>query len=181
MSIFRSRAAAFVLAAVCVAGSMALNTRVKLGAECRKVEDSFYSTGTNVKSIDARLDQRADAANGAWTIAVKYGAAEAADLSTARQVLLDARENRDIPAMYDANEALSTAFAAVQTALSTSDLAVNDQSALADYATAFAGAQKMIDESTYNSAAQDFIRSADAFPANVLAALSGVELPELYQ
>lgn len=83
--------------------------------------------------------------------------------------------------MYDANEALSTAFAATQTALSGAALSENDQSALADYASAFAGAQKMIDENAYNGTVRDFTdKTLEAFPASVLAPVFGVEAPKTY-
>lgn len=182
MNFFRSRAAALVLAAVCVCGSIVLNTRAKLGSECQKLEDTFYTSATNVKSIYSRLDQRADAANGLWTIAQKYGDTSAAALSTARQVLVAACENRDIPSMYDANAELDAAFTACLTALGSSGLADNDKSAVRDYADTFAGAQKMIDEANYNSDVRSFVQKTyGVFPADVLASISGVDAPALYE
>ena len=182
MDFFRSRAGALALTVVAVLGSLLLNTRVKLGNACQKTEDAFYTSETSVKSIYARLDQRADAANGLWSILQKYDADAASRLSLARNVLVDARAARDISAMYDANEALQTAFDTALAALNAQTLSAGDQSAVSDYETAFSGAQKMIDENGYNELTRAFLQKTyDVFPARLLASLTGVDAPELFE
>ncbi len=176
MGFFKNRAVAVILAVIIIPLAVLLNVRVKLGAECRSVEDTFYvSAGSGAKCIYHYLDSRLDAANGLWTLAEQSGADGADELAAARQALLDAYEAKDIGAMYDANSRLETAFAAVETALEDSD-------GKSSYVTTFDGAQKMIDESGYNAGVYSFrTNTLERFPADLLASIAGVEGPTAFE
>ncbi len=181
MKLLKSRLFAAALAVAVVCGSTLMNTSVKLGERSQEAEDSFYSDVSGSRSVYTRLDERLSAANGLWTIAEGKHNGAAIDLSGARSSLLDAMEDRDISAMYDANAQLQSAFDAAVAALSVRELTDSESSAMEDYVTAFAGAQKMIDESNYNAGVLEFERSTlNKFPASLLAPIVGVEGPELF-
>ncbi|MEG1632789.1 MAG: hypothetical protein RR314_01930 [Oscillospiraceae bacterium] len=183
MKFFQNRAVAVLIAIAVVCGSALVNTQVKLGEASRRVEDSFFVSGDSApRSPYARLDERLNASNGLWSILVKYDADAAALLSDVRGTLLSAYESRDISDMYDANKELQTAFQTAEAALAAYTLNDTEQSALSDYQTSFSGAQKMIDRSEYNSTVLDFMRGTyDKFPASLLASVTGVDAPELFE
>ena len=181
MKFFGNRAVALILAVIVVVGSTLLNTRLKLGEECQSVEDGFYTASSGSKSVYDRLDARLDAANGVWSLLESHGNSAAEELAVSRSVLLNAMDERDIGDMYDGNQALQTAFDKASAALLKLRLTKNEKDALEDYQTAFAGAQKMIDEADYNGAVLEFRRKVfDKFPASLLAPIVGLDGPELF-
>lgn len=181
MSFFNNRATAIVLAVILVLGSTLLNVRVKLGNEITEIEDTFYTSSKGERSIDSRISERLSAANGLWTILLKYDEDEADKLADARNALLTAQSAKDISAMSEANTALGEAFTMASAALGQYQLTGTESSAVASYETAFSGAQKMIDESSYNSTVQSFLSGTyNRFPASVLAPLVGLEPPERF-
>lgn len=181
MKFFKNRAVAVLLALLVVAGSTLLNTQIRLSEKCRQVEDGFYASETGSKSIYAYLGDRLDAANGLWTILINHDAEAAAALNQARSALLGVYDARDIAGMYGANNALQQAFDKAAAAVAGYDLTSSESDALNDYTISFAGAQKMIDKSGYNTVVLDFTRTTyEKFPANLLAPLVGVEAPELF-
>lgn len=182
MNFFKNPLVAVLLAVIVVAGSTLVNTDVKLGEACQAAEDAFYTNDGSAKSIYSRLDARLDAANGLWTIIQNYNNSEAIDLSAARGTLLSARENRDISDMFAANKALQSAFDSALASLGKYSLDSGEKEAVESYATTFAGAQKMIDESKYNENVLEFQRGVlDKFPASVLKGIVGIDEPELFQ
>lgn len=181
MKFFKNRAVAVLLAILVVAGSTLVNTRVRLAEACQQVEDTFFTASAGSKSVYARLDARLDAANGLWSILINHDAEAAAALNQARSAMLDAYDSRDISDMYAANSRLQDAFDTAVTAVSAYTLSASESDALNDYTITFAGAQKMIDESSYNSDVLAFLRTTyNKFPAIILAPLVGVEAPELF-
>lgn len=181
MKLLKNRLFAILLAVLVVVGSTLLNTQTRLGEACAEVEDGFYTSSGAAKSIYAWLGARLDAANGLWTLLINHDAEAAGTLNAARGTLMDAYEARDIAAMYDANEDLQSAFDSAFTALGGYALTASESDALNDYQVDFAGAQKMIDASEYNSTVLAFERTTlSRFPASLLAPLAGVEAPVLY-
>jgi hypothetical protein len=181
MKLFQNRAIAVLLAIFIVAGSTLLNTQIKLSEQCRQVQDGFFASEEGSKSIYAYLSARLDATNGLWTILINHDAEAAAALNQARAALLDAYDARDISGMYGANSTLQQAFDTAAASAAGYDLTSSESDALNDYTINFAGAQKMIDKSGYNTSVLDFTSTTyDKFPANLLAPLVGVEAPELF-
>ncbi|NCB50904.1 MAG: hypothetical protein EOM54_03325 [Clostridia bacterium] len=181
MKFFKNRAVAVLLAIIVVAGSIFANTFIRLTEECQKVEDGFYTSDTGSKNIYAYLGSRLDASNGLWTILINHDAEAAASLNQARSALLDAYDNRDISDMYGANSELEKAFNEAMSVISGYTLTSLESDALNDYTIIFDGAQRMIDQNSYNSGVLEFMRTTyNKFPAVLLASLLGVQAPELY-
>ncbi len=177
MRFFSSRAGALIIAAVVVAGSTLANTYVKLGGEAKDIERQFYETRDGSKSIYTRLDERLDAVNGLWSLVVNYDVDTAASLSSARSGLLNAIQSRDISGMYTANQDLSTAFNAAAAVLNGQTLTDSEADALNDYTIDFSGAQKMIEQSDYNSLVYAFRDDYYDFPTFEFAQLVDVFVP----
>ena len=92
-----------------------------------------------------------------------------------------AYEHGTIPDMYAANVALGEAFDLAMSALDAKSLSDSDKDAVLDYSLAFTGAQKMIDENSYNDDVVDFYWNVmDKFPANFLSDLAGVYAPYMF-
>ena len=157
---------ALIIAIIACGFALVMNTQMKLGERVQAVEDGFFTSVAGERSIYSRLEEKLDAANGLWTVLEGVDANAAQSLSDARSGLLTAYESRDISAMYDAN----------------SELDENMQSALDSYTTNYEGAQKMIEQNSYNSSVLEFMRSTfNKFPASELADFAGVEPPVSFE
>lgn len=181
MDFLKKPIVALILTFVVVSSSMALNTQIKLGEEVQKIEDYFYTSRPGEKSIYSRLEDRLAAANGLWTVLVNYDTAAAEELSSARQVLIWACQDRDISDMMFFNEELTIVFTGSLVLLNGYELTDSELDAAAHYTENFSGAQKMIESSSYNAYVLEFLRSIyDKFPARLLAGISNVDPPTLF-
>lgn len=173
---------ALLIAILACGFAIVMNTQMKLGERVQAVEDGFFTSVAGERSIYSRLEEKLDAANGLWTVLEGVDSGAAQTLSDARSGLLTAYESRDIAAMYDANTELDKAYADAVKALDGAELDVNTQSALDDYTTNYEGAQKMIEQNSYNSSVLEFMRSTfNKFPASELADFAGVEPPVSFE
>lgn len=173
---------ALLIAILACGFAIVMNTQMKLGERVQAVEDGFFTSVAGERSIYSRLEEKLDAANGLWTVLEGVDSGAAQTLSDARSGLLTAYESRDIAAMYDANTELDKAYADAVKALDGAELDENTQSALYDYTTNYEGAQKMIEQNSYNSSVLEFMRSTfNKFPASELADFAGVEPPVSFE
>lgn len=173
---------ALLIAILACGFAIVMNTQMKLGERVQAVEDGFFTSVAGERSIYSRLQEKLDAANGLWTVLEGVDSGAAQTLSDARSGLLTAYESRDIAAMYDANTELDKAYADAVKALDGAELDENTQSALDDYTTNYEGAQKMIEQNSYNSSVLEFMRSTfNKFPASELADFAGVEPPVSFE
>ena len=173
---------ALLVAIITCGFALVLNTQMKLGERVQAVEDGFFTSVAGERSIYSRLQEKLDAANGLWTVLEGVDTSAAQELSDARSSLLTAYESRDIAAMYDANSELDKAYSNAVKALDGAELDENTQSALDDYTTNYEGAQKMIEQNSYNSSVLEFMRSTfNKFPTSELASFTGVEPPVSFE
>lgn len=172
-----------ILIAILACGfALVMNTQMMLGEKVQEIEDSFFTSVSGQRSIYSRLNEKLEASNGLWSVLESVDADAAQDLSDSRSSLLTAYESRDISAMYDANAELDKAFAEAEKALDGAQIDENLQSAVDDYVTTFEGAQKMIEQNSYNSDVLAFMRSTfNKFPALQLADFAGVEPPVSFE
>ena len=173
---------ALLIAIIACGFALVMNTQSMLGEKIKAVEDGFYTSVAGERSIYSRLQEKLDAANGLWTVLEGVDTGAAQELSDARSGLLTAYESRDIAAMYDANSELDKAYSDAVKALDGAELDENTQSALDDYTTNYEGAQKMIEQNSYNSSVLEFMRSTfNKFPTSELASFTGVEPPVSFE
>lgn len=185
MGFFSNRAVATVLAIVAVAGSTLVNTKVKLGRDCREVEDGFYSgvtyDGYSHKSIQSQLNGISGAAGGLVSIANNYDIDTAA-LSAAQDNLDSSLKYGSVSEIYGRYAALNDEVSAIQNELSSKTLSERDASGVNQYASALKGAASVISSSGYNESVRDFIRNTyDVFPADFLGSFTNVEAPQLFE
>lgn len=182
---FKSQAGAALVTVLVMAVSTLTSGTVGLNAEAQEVQGAFYSgvysseDGYWRKSISSQLDIRAAAANGICSIANKFPELDAQSkaLAAARNLLLD---SQTISGKYKANLAMHEAYNALSAVLSGVDTSA-DQKALDSYIGNFEGAQRVIDGAGYNEFVREFTRTTyDAFPADLIAELTGVKAPELF-
>lgn len=173
---------ALLIAIIACGFALVMNTQSMLGEKIQAVEDGFYTSVAGERSIYSRLQEKLDVANGLWTVLEGVDTGAAQELSDARSGLLTAYESRDIAAMYDANSELDKAYSDAVKALDGAELDENTQSALDDYTTNYEGAQKMIEQNSYNSSVLEFMRSTfNKFPTSELASFTGVEPPVSFE
>lgn len=173
---------ALLIAILACGFAIVMNTQMKLGERVQAVEDGFFTSVAGERSIYSRLEEKLDTANGLWTVLEGVDTNAAQSLSDARSGLLTAYESRDIAAMYDANTELDKAYSDAVKALDGAELDENTQSALDDYTTNYEGAQKMIEQNSYNSSVLEFMRSTfNKFPASELADFAGIEPPVSFE
>lgn len=181
MGFLKSKSGAVVLAALVVVGSTLLNTRVKLGAAVDEVEDLFFTDRDGEKCIYSRLEEKLSASNGYAAVLASYDEEAADTLYHERDSLLWACEDDDIDYMAWCNAELDKAFGDAERALAACELSESDREDAEYYAEIYNGAQKMIEENSYNSSVTSFNRSVyDTFPTEILAAFAGVNAPERF-
>ncbi len=181
MNFFKKPVVAIVLAVVLCSGILMMNTQSKLGEEITAVEDAFYTNVDGQRSIYTRLQEKLQAANGVWTVLNRYDSDAAQDLADERSYLQWACDSASINSMYYANEDLTTAFNSALRLLDTYELTDGEKDDVASYTETFNGAQKMIEENTYNSQVLEFMRSTyNKFPTRELAEFAGVYPPDTF-
>ncbi len=181
MDFFKKPVVAVILAVILCSGILAFNTRAKLGVEVAAVEDGFFEDIDGQRSIYSRLQEKLSASNGVWTVLVKYDDEAADELYYDRDYLVWACEEADISSMKYANEDLDKSFAKAVGILDGLELADDERRLVNDYETAYNGAQKMIEENSYNSEVLDFIRGTyNKFPTRELAEFAEVNPPETF-
>ena len=181
MDFFKKPLAAAVIAVVLCSGILIFNTQYKLGNQISAVEDAFFTDVSGQRSIYSRLQEKLNAVNGVWTILSRYDQDAADDLYYERDYLSWACEEADISSMNYANQDLNEEFSRALRTLEVYELSEDEAADLASYVEAFNGAQKMIDENSYNSEVLDFIRNTyNKFPTEDLAEFAGVYPPETF-
>ena len=181
MSFFKKPVTAILLAVILCSGILMVNTQVKLGNEVDAVEDAFFNNVEGQRSIYTRLLEKLQATNGVWTILARYDEQAAQDLANEQDYLQWACDSASISSMYYANDDLTAEFNQALRTLDTYELTEDEQADLDSYVEAFNGAQKMIDENSYNSQVLDFVRSTyNKFPTKDLAEFAGVYPPDTF-
>ena len=166
---------ALIIAILACGFALVMNTQMKLGERVQAVEDGFFTSVAGERSIYSRLEEKLDAANGLWTVLEGVDANAAQSLSDARSGLLTAYESRDI-------SELDKVYADAVKALDGGELGESMQNALDSYTTNYEGAQKMIEQNSYNSSVLEFMRSTfNKFPTSELASFTGVEPPVSFE
>lgn len=183
-----NRLVALLLSALIVVGSTLVSVHVKLGAQCDKITDGFY---TGVKydgyvrpSISAQLKDIIGYAEGLVTIANNYEV----DAELSEKVLRDVDDlnlamthSRDsIAYLYAEYQSLSRNVSALADALGRQPLSDRDKSGLEQYASSISGAQGLIESAGYNDSVRTFAARKLRFPASVLGPLAGVHFPEYF-
>ena len=181
MNFFKKPTVAVILAVILCSGILVFNTQTKLGNEIDAVEDAFFENVDRQRSIYTRLLEKLQATNGVWTILARYDEQAAQDLANEQDYLQWACDSASISSMYYANDDLTAEFNQALRTLDTYELTEDEQADLDSYVEAFNGAQKMIDENSYNSQVLDFVRSTyNKFPTKDLAEFAGVYPPDTF-
>ena len=134
---------------------------------------------TGQYSITADMNQRISAAANVITIAKKIPNLDKTLLEQAQQAV-DAAENLSSPAQaYQNNQAMETAIEALyNTALTQADAQQKDQ--LSEQHSEFLSRGTILRNSAYNEQAKAFNDKRNAFPANLIGALWGVQEAEYF-
>ena len=181
MNFFKKPVVAVLLAVILCSGILMMNTQSKLGEEIDAVEEAFFTNVDGQRSIYSRLQEKLQASNGVWTIVSAYDEDAATELADERDYLIWACNEPSINSMYYANDSLNEAFNDAVSALDDIELSIEQQEDLASYVEAFNGAQKMIDENSYNSQVLEFMRTTyNKFPTRELAEFAGVYPPDTF-
>lgn len=186
----RTRAVAGLLCAVMAVGSVAGIGGAKLAAQSRDVVNS-YTTGiaedvkyneelTVAKQLTARENAAANiltsAGNVLGTNGAEYTAAKAA-----LEAFQQSRAEGFAPArQYAANEALGAAVDMLYNAMKLQAPESEKMGTVQNQYSAFNQAQRMLGSLGYNAAAQAYNRTAEGFPAGLIAVLWGIGEVELF-
>ena len=83
--------------------------------------------------------------------------------------------------LYGLYEDLLSALKPLEEQLSLTELSDRDADGFDQYSSTISGAQSVIENSGYNESVRAFYRDVVHFPADFLADLVGVDLPELFE
>lgn len=179
MNILKNRKIAVVIFIVVVIAFSLIGGHRSLQKACSEVENTFYSETFSAYTTPAKqLDHAADYANRLLSIVQDDVSQDVYDaIADSRRALLDALETEDISAACDASTALETAVLALDGTVITNNY--DDYGAVrTDLLSALSAADTM----GYNDYVDKFCKTTlKTFPANLIAALTGVNMPEKYE
>ena len=189
MNPFKNRFFALILAALVVASSTLINTRVMLGGEARDVTQGFYEGFPEsgiYTGIDDQLAYQMTDAVGLASVTASFGEldAETDAVRAATNALRAVLDAGDIPASHAANEKLQGAVAALDHAAQGAAMTAAQQTQYDTHLTDFLGSQDAVlryGAAYNNSVAQFLSRVYNAFPTKLLADLTGVEAPAPFE
>ena len=183
MKLLRKPFVAVLLSALIIFSSTLLSVDVKLGKECQNITDGFYEgvvyDNYQHKSIASQIRNICGAADGMVTIANNYDIDTDA-VSAASDEIKSALTYGSVSYIYYLYDELLDAIKPLEDQLSRAELSDRDAEGLKQYSSTITGAQSVIGSSGYNESVRAFLREMH-FPADFLADLAGVELPELFE
>ena len=184
MNLLKKPFVAVLLSALIICSSTLLSVDVKLGKECQNITDGFYDgvvyENYQHKSIASQIKNICGAADGMVTIANNYSIdTDAVTAATAE--MKSALSFGSVSYLYGLYEDLLSALKPLEEQLSLTELSDRDAEGFDQYSSTISGAQSVIDSSGYNESVRAFYRDVVHFPADFLADLVGVDLPELFE
>ena len=179
MNILKNRKTAVVVFFAVVIAFSLIGGHRSLQKACSEVENTFYSETFSVYTTPAeQLDRAADYANRLLSIVRDDISQDVYDaIADSRSALLDALETKDISAACDASTTLEIAVLALDGTVITNNY--DDYDAVrSDLLSALSTA----DTIGYNDYVDKFCKTTlKTFPANLIAALTGVDMPEKFE
>ena len=179
MNILKNRKTAVVIFIVVVIAFSLIGGHRSLQKACNDVENTFYSETFSVYTSPAKqLDHAADYANRLLSIVRDDVSQDIYDaIANSRRDLLDALETEDISAACDASTTLEMAVLALDSTAITNNY--DDFSTVrSDLLSALSAADTL----GYNDYVDQFCKTTlKTFPANLIAALTGVDTPEKFE
>ena len=184
MNLLKKPFVAVLLSALIICSSTLLSVDVKLGKECQNITDGFYDgvvyENYQHKSIASQIKNICGAADGMVAIANNYDIdTDAVTAATAE--MKSALNFGSVSYLYGLYEDLLNALKPLEEQLSLTELSDRDTDGFDQYSSTISGAQSVIDNSGYNESVRAFYRDVVHFPADFLADLVGVDLPELFE
>lgn len=190
MELFKKRSAALAVFVAVVIVFTLIGCHRSLGKACQGAEDAFFdktlladygvytSPGDQLEYCVKLANRLLSVINGQEALSSEY-----ASVRDARQALSEALNTGDISDIYDANAVLVLAVSAVDEQVTLADMPLPESSDDYDSIMAdFRSAQRVADESPYNTLVDDFIFSTiRPFPTNLLRVFSVTSLPEKYE
>lgn len=179
MTFLKNRKIAILIFIVVVVVFSLIGGHRSLQKACSEIEDAFYSETFSAYTTPAeQLNYAADYANRLLSIVRDDVSQDVYDaIAGSRRTLLDALETEDISAAFDASTALETAVLALEGDVITNNYDDYD-SVRSDLLSALSAADTM----GYNDYVDKFCKTTlETFPANLIAALTGVDTPEKYE
>lgn len=179
MRLSENRTLAWIVAAVCIIGSVFGLSNLRVAGDRNKVEQVFYEGGekgvSTRHSMDKYLD---DAAENAALMASEAelhlnDAQDTIEEMTALSAVVS--DDRDLNKRYEAYNTLKKDADVLYNAMSkagiTGDAFKNFKLAYDD----FFGADKFIQKDAYHALASDFNKTLTGFPANLITGIGGVK------
>jgi len=181
MKFFQKPAAALLLAVIVVPVSLFLNADIRLTRESRQLQESFYTDSPEYGKAPAYyVNSRISDAASLATVGSHYEELKAPTetLRLARSTLVAAYESGYIYSMARANDELTKAVELFAQAAEDVNFTEMDAANYADRITSLAGAQRNLENHSYNTRVKDFSRMIHSNP---LAAMVGVDVPDLFE
>ena len=200
MKFFQKTSGALLITVLIILAATQLSVSVKLGGKIREITDSFYdakvelsqsvitqpgteATGVSYRSISSHLKNICAYADGIATIADNYGI-DIEDLRWDSDSLKNAMaySREDISYIYYCYSELLSSLDQMEARLYRTDLNERDASGFQQYKSNIDGAKAAIETAadSYNSAVREFLRRYDQFPADMLADLCDLDMPEYF-
>ena len=174
MKFFKKRSVALVLCILAVIVSTLVNTRWKLGKQCRALDDMFYSSSGiagELGTLYAEADKLAAVAeaNGIDALSLRGASGYLQGVLSQHSVTA--------PRLYRYYETLRTELSVMEQKLLSASLSSADAAAVSKSLEAIHGAQTAIGADAYNEQVRAFRTKYNSVFTRVLASMAGLSLP----
>ena len=173
---------AMILAVVVVFATMLLSAKLDFGKQCKTVSDGFYTGMYGEAPIAGKLKEFCGAAQQMVMLGQRYQVKGTEEVFEESEKLLDLlrNESREYEELFSVYSKLLSDTFTLESALTRVELSEDDLAAYSAAQHAAAEAKASIDDSSYNSEARPLLNQYNRFPTRQLAALTGVDRPQLF-
>ncbi|MBR4474636.1 MAG: hypothetical protein IKS55_13485 [Oscillospiraceae bacterium] len=173
---------AMILAVVVVLGTMLLSTKIEFGKKCDQTAEGFYTRTDGEVPIADRLREFCGAAETMVLLGQRYEVSGTDEAYEKAETVLNLlrQKSTDTEALFSVySELLSDTFA-IESALTRLELSEEDRIVYSSAQHEAAEAKAAMDASSYNVEVRAFLNRYRHFPTTLLAALTGVKMPQLF-
>ncbi|MER2235298.1 MAG: hypothetical protein ABS901_03045 [Candidatus Limivicinus sp.] len=173
---------AMILAVIVVLATMLLSAKLDFGKQCKTVSDGFYTGMYGEAPIAGRLREFCGAAQQMVMLGQRYQVKGTEEVFEESEKLLDLlrNESRGYEELFSVYSQLLADTFTLESNLTRTELSEDDQTIYATAQHTAAEAKAGIDDSSYNNEARPLQNQYKRFPTRQLAALTGVDMPQLF-
>jgi len=185
MKLFKNPVFAVLIAIIIIFSSTVVSVNLKLGNKCQEIIDGFYDgvtyNGKHYDSIADQLSKIVVAVEDIISVSENYGVNTVSAEEAIENLKLSVRYSGEFASyIYYCYEETLDCSNALLSLLYSMEINERDIKKLDASISTISDAQSLIGSSKYNETVREFLRDEIKFPADIMASIAGVTLPEYF-